>query len=498
MAEIKYILALDQGTTSSRAVIFDKNLNKLAVVQQEFKQYYPHPGWVEHDAEELFLCSLTVLKEAVIQAHISAEQIAALGITNQRETVVLWDKLTGVPVYHAIVWQCRRTAELADELVLSGQGETIRTKTGLLPDAYFSATKIKWILDNVSGVRRRAESGELLAGTIDTWLVWKLSGGRCHITDYTNASRTMLFNIHTLQWDEELLKMLTIPRCLFPEVKGSSCIYTMTDKNICGFESPIGSVIGDQQAALFGQGCFSTGETKATYGTGCFLLMNTGTTPVLSLHKLLTTIALGMNGEVEYALEGSVFIGGALIKWLRDELGLIKSAHECDVLAESVPDSNGVVIVPAFTGLGAPYWDPYARGTIVGLSRGVSKAHICRAALEAISFQVKDELECMKEDAGCVIPAVKVDGGACVSNVMMQFQADILDVPIYRPENIETTVTGAAFLAGLAVGYWTTRKELLENWRMNRIFTPEMDQKKRDSLYVVWKNAVARSKGWAD
>jgi glycerol kinase len=497
LPEKQYIIALDQGTTSSRAVIFNKGARKVACAQQEFKQYYPHPGWVEHDAEELFLCQLSVLKEAVQEARIESRQIAAVGITNQRETVVLWDKHTGMPVYHAIVWQCRRTAELADGLILSGQGDDIRRKTGLLPDAYFSGTKIKWILDNVPGVKKSAQNGDLLAGTIDSWLVWKLSGGKCHITDYTNACRTMLFNIHTLQWDDDLLKLLEIPRSLLPEVKDSSCIYTMTDKNVCGFEAPIASVIGDQQAALFGQGCYTAGETKSTYGTGCFLLMNTGTKPVESAHKLLTTIALGMNGTVTYALEGSVFMGGAVIKWLRDELGLIKNAHECDILAESVPDSSGVLLVPAFTGLGAPYWDSYARGTIVGLTRGVNKAHICRAALEAIAYQVKDELDCMKEDSCCTIPSVKVDGGACVSDIMMQFQSDILDTPVYRPKNVETTATGAAFLAGLAVGYWNTKEELLDFWKIDKIFAPGMENEKRETMYARWKLAVERAKNWA-
>jgi glycerol kinase len=497
LPEKKYIIALDQGTTSSRAVVFNKSAKKIACAQQEFKQYYPQPGWVEHDAEELFLCQLSVLKEAVLEAHLEPGQIAAVGITNQRETVVLWDRHTGKPVYHAIVWQCRRTAELADGLIMSGQGDVIRAKTGLLPDAYFSGTKIKWILDNVPGVKKKAQNGDLLAGTIDTWIVWKLSGGRCHITDYTNACRTMLFNIHTLQWDDDLLKMLDIPRSLLPDVKDSSCVYTTTDKSICGFEAPVASVIGDQQAALFGQGCYEPGETKSTYGTGCFLLMNTGTVPVESAHKLLTTIALGMNGRITYALEGSVFIGGAVIKWLRDELGLIKNAHECDILAESVSDSNGAILVPAFTGLGAPYWDPYARGSIVGLTRGVNKAHICRAALEAIAYQVKDELECMKEDSACSIPSVKVDGGACVSDVMMQFQSDILNTPVYRPRNVETTATGAAFLAGIAVGYWENKEELLDFWKIDHIFTPEMEQKRRDDLYGRWKLAVERAKNWA-
>lgn len=497
MAE-KFVVALDQGTTSCRAVVFDKNLMKISSAQMEFKQYYPKPGWVEHDANEIFLCQLAVMKEAVAKAHLSKDQIAAVGITNQRETVVLWDKKTGEPVYHAIVWQCRRTAQFVDELVTGGHSDIIRFKTGLLPDAYFSATKIKWILDNVEGARQRAEKNELLAGTIDTWLIWKLSGGKAHVTDYTNACRTMVYNIHTLQWDDELLDLLDIPKNIFPEVKDSSCIYTNTDENVCGFSAPISSAIGDQQSALFGQGCFEKGDVKSTYGTGCFMLMNTGDKPIESKHKLLTTIALGMNGKIEYALEGSVFIGGALIKWLRDEIGLIQTARECDVLAESVADSNGVIIVPAFTGLGAPYWDAYARGTIVGLTRGAGKAHICRAALEAIAYQVKDELECMKDDAGTSITSVKVDGGACVSDIMMQFQSDILDVPIYRPENVETTVTGAAFLAGLAVGFWENKKELLANWKINKIFTSSMKSDEREKLYSNWKKAVERAKNWSN
>lgn len=494
----KFILALDQGTTSSRAVVFNKKVEKIASAQREFPQYFPHPGWVEHDPEDIFTSQLSVMKEAVMRANISSEQIEAIGITNQRETVILWDKNTGRPVYNAIVWQCRRTAKLADQLIKDGKGDLIRSKTGLLPDAYFSGTKIKWILDNVPGVRERAEKGEILAGTVDTWLIWKLSGGQAHVTDYTNACRTMLFNIHTLQWDQELLELLNIPAGILPAVKDSSCIYIKTDKKICGFEVPVASAIGDQQAALFGQGCFEKGETKTTYGTGCFLLMNTGSTPVDSKHKLLTTIALGVNGKIEYALEGSVFIGGALIKWLRDQLGIINTANDVNVLAETVPDSNGVIIVPAFTGLGAPYWDSYARGTIVGLTRGASKAHICRAALEAIAFQVKDELECMKEDSGIDLPALKVDGGAAVSNLMMQFQADILNTPVYRPENTETTVTGAAFLAGLATGYWKSKDEIKKVWRIDSIFTPSMDEETRNKRYTTWKRAVERSKQWEE
>jgi len=497
MSQKKFILALDQGTTSSRAIIFNSSAQKVACEQQEFTQYFPQPGWVEHDAEELFLCQLTVAQQVVRSARINPEQIAAIGITNQRETVVLWDKKTGKPVYHAIVWQCRRTADMAEHLVKTGKGKMIQEKTGLIPDAYFSGTKIKWLLDNVPGLRKRATNGEILAGTIDTWLVWKLTGGKVHITDYTNASRTMLFNIHTLEWDNDLLKLLDIPKCILPEVKDSSCVYGMTDKNVCGFEVPIASCIGDQQAALFGQGCFKRGEVKTTYGTGCFMLMNIGSKPILSQHKMVTTIAYGLNGKVQYALEGSVFMGGATIKWLRDQLGIIRTAHECDTLAESVPDSNGVVLVPAFTGLGSPYWDAYARGILIGLTRGVTKAHICRATIEAISYQVKDLLVCMMEDAEINIKQVKVDGGASVSNVMMQFQSDILNKPIFRPQNVETTALGAAFCAGLAVGVWKSKEDILNYWKIDKIFTPDMTNSKREQLYSLWKRAVERSKEWA-
>lgn len=497
MALKKYIIALDQGTTSSRAIIFNRNAKKVASLQKEFTQYFPQPGWVEHDAEELFLCQKTVMEEVLRQQKIPPEQIAAIGITNQRETVVLWDKATGKPVYHAIVWQCRRTAKEAEQLIKDGHAQMIQEKTGLIPDAYFSATKIKWLLDNVPGIRKRAEKGEILAGTVDTWLVWKLTGGKVHITDYTNASRTMLFNIHTLEWDQDLLDLLNIPRCILPEVKDSSCVYGTTDREVCGFEIPIAAVIGDQQAALFGQGCFKKGNVKTTYGTGCFMLMNTGTKPILSKNNLLTTIAIGLNGKVQYALEGSVFMGGATIKWLRDQLGLIRSARECDQLAESVQDSNGAILVPAFTGLGTPYWDPYARGILIGLTRGVNKAHICRATIEGICYQVKDMLLCMRDDTGLSIKEVKVDGGASVSNVMMQFQSDILKKPIFRPKNVETTALGAAFCAGLAVGVWKDQEEILDHWEVDRIFTTEMSSAKRNELYDQWKRAVERSKAWA-
>ena len=493
----KYVIALDQGTTSSRAIVYDQNARPVGSKQREFTQYYPHPGWVEHDAEELFKCQLKVMESVLIDNEIKFDEVAAIGITNQRETVVVWDKKTGKPVYNAIVWQCRRTADICDKLKADGYEDIIKEKTGLKIDAYFSGTKIKWILDNVPGVRERAEKGELLAGTIDTWLIWKLSGGKCHVTDVTNASRTMLFDIYEVDWDDALLKLLNIPRCILPSVHDSSEIYCETDKEVCGMAVPIASAVGDQQAALFGQGCFKKGDAKNTYGTGCFMLMNTGETPVLS-ENLLTTVALGMNGHVEYALEGSVFIGGAVIKWLRDELELISSAPEIDRLAESVPDSNGAYLVPAFVGLGTPYWDMYARGTIVGLTRGVKKAHVCRAALEGIAFEVRDVLDEMVRDSGISINALNVDGGACVSNVMMQFQADILNTKVCRPLNVETTALGAAYLAGLAVGFWKSKEELLQRRETERVFDPVMDEKRRAELYDGWKKAVERSKKWAE
>ncbi len=493
----KYIIALDQGTTSSRAIVYDKDAHPVGSKQREFTQYYPHPGWVEHDAEELFKCQLKVMESVLIDNDIKFDEIAAIGITNQRETVVIWDKATGKPVYHAIVWQCRRTADICEKLSKDGYDEIIKEKTGLLIDAYFSGTKIKWILDNVPGVRERAEKGELLAGTIDTWLIWKLSGGKAHVTDVTNACRTMLFNIYECEWDEELLKLLGIPRCILPQVCDSSQVYCETDKQLCGFSVPIASAVGDQQAALFGQGCFKKGDAKNTYGTGCFMLMNTGDKPVVS-KNLLTTIALGMKGKVEYALEGSVFIGGAVIKWLRDELELISSAPEIDRLAESVPDANGAYLVPAFVGLGTPYWDMYARGTIVGLTRGVKKAHICRAALEGIAFEVRDVLDEMVRDSKTAINTLNVDGGACVSNVMMQFQADILNTKVCRPKNVETTALGAAYLAGLAVGFWKSKEEILGRRETDRIFEPEMKEERRTELYDGWKKAVERAKGWSE
>ncbi len=493
----KYIISLDEGTTSCRAVLYDKNAKVIGSNQREFSQKYPKPGWVEHDAEEIFKCQLKVLQNLCIENEIRYDEIVAIGITNQRETVVVWDKKTGKPIYNAIVWQCRRTADFCEELKSKGWTEKIREKTGLLIDAYFSATKIKWILDNVPNARERAENGELLAGTIDSWLIWKLSGGKAHITDYTNASRTMLFNIYDLCWDEELLSLLNIPKCILPKVCDSSKIYCNTEPEICGFDVPIASAIGDQQAALFGQGCFKKGDAKNTYGTGCFMLMNTGDSPVFS-KTLLTTIALGLNGKVEYALEGSVFIGGAVIKWLRDELELISSASEIDTLAESVSDSNGAYLVPAFVGLGTPYWDMYARGTIVGLTRGVKKAHLCRAALEGIAYEVCDVLATMIKDSKIQINTLNVDGGACVSDVMMQFQSDILNAKVCRPKNVETTALGAAYLAGLATGFWKDKEEILCHRETECVFEPKMDFQTREKKCSGWKKAVERAKNWVE
>lgn len=497
MKNLKYVISLDEGTTSCRAVLYNSNAEVVGSMQQEFKQIYPKPGWVEHDAEDIFKCQLMVLQNLLVENDVRYDQIAAIGITNQRETVVVWDKKSGKPIYNAIVWQCRRTADFCNRLIKDGWTEKIREKTGLLIDAYFSGAKLKWILDNVPDAREKARKGELLAGTIDSWLIWKLSGGKCHATDYTNACRTMIFNIYDLCWDKELLKLFDIPEKILPKVCDSSGVYCKTDREICGFEVPIAAAVGDQQAALFGQGCFKKGEAKNTYGTGCFMLMHTGKVPVPS-KKLLTTIALGMNGKVEYALEGSVFIGGAVIKWLRDELELISSAHEIDILAESVEDSNGVYIVPAFVGLGTPYWDMYARGTITGLTRGAKKAHICRAALEAIAYEVKDVLDAMVSDSQTQILNLNVDGGACVSDVMLQFQADILNTRVCRPQNVETTALGAAFLAGLAVGFWKNKDEISTRRKTERVFVPKINEEKRSELYSGWKKAIEKSKNWAE
>lgn len=486
----KYIMALDLGTTSCRCIIFDKNGRICSAAQKEFTQYFPQPGWVEHDAEEIWATQTGLMYEAMSKIDITINEIAGIGITNQRETTVLWDKETGRPVHKAIVWQCRRTAGYCDELKKLGMAEFFRSKTGLVLDAYFSATKLRWLLDNAAGARERAEKGELLFGTVDSWIIWKLTGGKVHVTDYSNASRTMLFNIHTLKWDEEILRVLKIPQQILPEVKPSSHVYGYTDSKLFGREVPIAGAGGDQQCALFGQTCFERGEVKNTYGTGGFMLMNTGTAPVNSHNGLVTTIAWGVDDKVEYALEGSIFVAGAAVQWLRDELGLIRDAAESEVLAKSVPDASGCYVVPAFVGLGAPYWDQYARGAIVGLTRGVNRNHIVRATLESIAYQVNDVLMAMQEDSGMPITSLRVDGGACDNDFLMQFQADILNTSVVRPYCIETTAMGAAYLAGLAVGYWRSKEEILANHVIAAEFKPQMGQAKRESLLQGWHNAV--------
>lgn len=486
----KYIMALDLGTTSCRCIIFDKNGRICSAAQKEFTQYFPQPGWVEHDAEEIWATQTGLMYEAMSKIDITINEIAGIGITNQRETTVLWDKETGRPVHKAIVWQCRRTAGYCDELKKLGMAEFFRSKTGLVLDAYFSATKLRWLLDNAAGARERAEKGKLLFGTVDSWIIWKLTGGKVHVTDYSNASRTMLFNIHTLKWDEEILRVLKIPQQILPEVKPSSHVYGYTDSKLFGREVPIAGAGGDQQCALFGQTCFERGEVKNTYGTGGFMLMNTGTAPVNSHNGLVTTIAWGVDDKVEYALEGSIFVAGAAVQWLRDELGLIRDAAESEVLAKSVPDANGCYVVPAFVGLGAPYWDQYARGAIVGLTRGVNRNHIVRATLESIAYQVNDVLMAMQEDSGMPITSLRVDGGACDNDFLMQFQADILNTSVVRPYCIETTAMGAAYLAGLAVGYWRSKEEILSNHVIAAEFKPQMGQAKRESLLQGWHNAV--------
>lgn len=486
----KYIMALDLGTTSCRCIIFDKNGRICSAAQKEFTQYFPQPGWVEHDAEEIWATQTGLMYEAMSKIDITINEIAGIGITNQRETTVLWDKETGRPVHKAIVWQCRRTAGYCDELKRLGMAEFFRSKTGLVLDAYFSATKLRWLLDNVIGARERAEKGKLLFGTVDSWIIWKLTGGKVHVTDYSNASRTMLFNIHTLKWDEEILRVLKVPQQILPEVKPSSHVYGYTDSKLFGREVPIAGAGGDQQCALFGQTCFERGEVKNTYGTGGFMLMNTGTAPVNSHNGLVTTIAWGVDDKVEYALEGSIFVAGAAVQWLRDELGLIRDAAESEVLAKSVPDANGCYVVPAFVGLGAPYWDQYARGAIVGLTRGVNRNHIVRATLESIAYQINDVLMAMQEDSGMPITSLRVDGGACDNDFLMQFQADILNTSVVRPYCIETTAMGAAYLAGLAVGYWRSKEEILANHVIAAEFKPQMGQAKRESLLQGWHNAV--------
>ena len=495
---MRYIMALDAGTTSNRCILFDEKGTICATAQKEFTQIFPQPGWVEHDPEELWSTMLGVAVEAMQKAGAGAEDIAGIGITNQRETAVVWDRETGAPVYNAIVWQCRRTSEWCDDLKERGLTELIRRKTGLVIDAYFSASKIVWILDHVEGARERAEAGGLLFGTVETWLIWKLTKGRVHVTDYSNASRTMLYNIVDLCWDQEILDLCGIPASMLPEVKPSSCVYGMTDPLFFGGEIPIAGAAGDQQCALFGQTCFLPGDVKNTYGTGGFLLMNTGTEPVFSENGLVTTIAWGLDGKVEYALEGSVFVAGAAVQWLRDELKLIDSARESEEEAAKVPDTNGCYVVPAFTGLGAPYWDQYARGTIVGLTRGVNRYHIIRATLEAIAFQVNDVLTVMEADTGMDLRSLKVDGGACRNNLMMQMQADITDVQVVRPSCVETTAVGAAYLAGLAVGYWKTKEELIRNQQIDRVFDPQIGAEERERKVRGWKRAVKYSFGWAE
>ncbi|MBQ9989992.1 MAG: glycerol kinase GlpK [Lachnospiraceae bacterium] len=493
----KYIMALDAGTTSNRCILFNERGEMCSVAQREFTQYFPKPGWVEHDADEIWASQIGVAVEAMNIIGARAEEIAAIGITNQRETAIVWDRHTGVPVYHAIVWQCRRTAEYCDRLKEKGLTEKFREKTGLVIDAYFSATKIKWILENVEGAREKAERGELLFGTVETWLIWKLTRGKVHVTDYSNASRTMLFNINTLTWDEEILKELDIPASMLPEVKPSSCIYGESDPSFLGGSIPIAGAAGDQQAALFGQTCFTAGEAKNTYGTGCFLLMNMGEKPVFSRNGLVTTIAWGLEGKVNYALEGSIFVAGAAIQWLRDEMKMIDSAVDSEYMAKKVKDTNGCYVVPAFTGLGAPYWDQYARGTIVGITRGVNKYHIIRATLESLAYQVNDVLEAMKADSGIELTALKVDGGASANDFLMQTQADIINAPVNRPACVETTAMGAAYLAGLAVGYWTSKEEVIQNWNMDRTFTPAITQEIREKRIKGWKKAVKYAYDWA-
>ena len=493
----KYVMALDAGTTSNRSILFNEKGEICSVAQKEFTQYFPKPGWVEHDANEIWSSQLGVAVEAMNKFGAAAEDIAAIGITNQRETAVVWDKSTGEPVYHAIVWQCRRTAEYCDELKEKGYTEMFRKKTGLIIDAYFAGTKIKWILDNVEGAREKAENGELLFGTVETWLIWKLTKGAVHVTDYSNASRTLLFNINTLEWDKEILEIMDIPEAMLPKALPSSCVYGHADSSFLGGAIPIAGAAGDQQSALFGQTCFRPGDAKNTYGTGCFLLMNTGEKPVFSENGLVTTIAWGLDGKVYYALEGSIFVAGAAIQWLRDEMRLIDSAMDSEYMARKVSDTNGCYVVPAFTGLGAPHWDQYARGTIVGLTRGVNKYHIIRATLESLAYQVNDVLNAMEADSEIPLSALKVDGGASANDFLMQTQADIINAPVKRPRCIETTAMGAAYLAGLAVGYWKDKEEVVKNWAMDREFTPQIEEEARIKKIKGWEKAVKYAYGWA-
>ena len=493
----KYVMALDAGTTSNRCILFNEKGEICSVAQKEFTQYFPKPGWVEHDANEIWSSQLGVAVEAMNKIGADAKDIAAIGITNQRETAIVWDKNTGEPVYHAIVWQCRRTAEYCDSLKEQGYTDMFRQKTGLIIDAYFSGTKIRWILDHVEGAREKAERGELLFGTVETWLIWKLTKGRVHVTDYSNASRTLLFNINTLEWDKEILDIIGIPESMLPEVKPSSCVYGEADPAYLGGPIPIAGAAGDQQSALFGQTCFQPGEAKNTYGTGCFLLMNTGDKPVFSKNGLVTTIAWGIDGKVTYALEGSIFVAGAAIQWLRDEMRLIDSAVDSEYMAQKVKDTNGCYVVPAFTGLGAPYWDQYARGTIVGLTRGVNKYHIIRATLESLAYQVNDVLQAMAADSGIELSALKVDGGASANNFLMQTQSDLINAPVKRPCCIETTAMGAAYLAGLAVGYWESKEDVIKNWAIDKVFEPAIEEDDRNKRVKGWKKAVKYAFDWA-
>ncbi|WP_299446420.1 glycerol kinase GlpK [uncultured Phascolarctobacterium sp.] len=489
----KYIMALDLGTTSCRAILFDHEGKICSVAQKEFTQYFPQPGWVEHDAEEIWATQLGLMYEAMSKLNVTPADIAGIGITNQRETTVVWDKVTGRAIYKAIVWQCRRTAEYCDRLKNQGYAQKIQEKTGLVLDAYFSGTKLHWILENVPGARQKADEGRLLFGTIDTWIIWKLTGGKVHVTDYSNASRTLMYNIYELKWDEEILEILGVPKNMLPEVKPSSCVYGSTDSSLFEHQIPIAGAAGDQQCALFGQTCFEPGEAKNTYGTGGFMLMNTGSKPVASKNGLVTTIAWGVDGKVEYALEGSIFVAGAAVQWLRDELGVIRHAAESEGLAASVPDTNGCYMVPAFVGLGAPYWNQYARGAIVGLTRGVNRCHIVRATLESIAYQVNDVLQSMQEDSGIKLASLQVDGGACANNFLMQFQADIMNAKVARPRTIETTAMGAAYLAGLAVGYWESKEVIKQNHEIAKTFVPNMEEATRSKLLRGWHNAVAAS-----
>ncbi len=493
----RYVMALDSGTTSNRCILFNEKGEMCSIAQKEFRQIFPKPGWVEHDANEIWSTQLGVAVEAMQKIGVTAEEIAAIGITNQRETTIVWDKHTGEPVYNAIVWQCRRTSEYCDSLKDKGLTEVFRQKTGLVIDAYFSGTKLKWILDNVPGVRERAQRGDLLFGTVETWLIWKMTKGKVHVTDYSNASRTMLFNITELRWDKEILEEMNIPECMLPEVKPSSYVYGMSDTSFFGVPIPVAGAAGDQQAALFGQTCFAPGEAKNTYGTGCFLLMNTGEKPVFSENGLVTTIAWGIDGKVNYALEGSIFVAGAAVQWLRDEMHLIDSAEDSEYMASKVKDTNGCYVVPAFTGLGAPHWDQYARGTIVGITRGVNKCHIIRATLESLAYQTNDVLLAMRADSGIELNSLKVDGGASTNNFLMQAQADIIGAPVNKPSCVETTAMGAAYLAGLAVGYWESKDDVKRNWSIARTFEPGIGEEERAKKIKGWNKAVKYAYGWA-